>query len=578
MQFKSIFVWCLLLIPFVTMGAQTAETYETFSGSIKRTRVVCTQSANSLDLGEGVLGMSLSAGGGVWDEVDPNNLDSIIDGDRSNMFLPISRFPGEYTFLFTAKNNPCMPDDSTALARVIILDQILNSTEFLPLCENEAATINLPDYLSPYLADVDVDYYEYGFTTPIAGGQFDIPGDFEGELRFSFQINDTSYICDSVAYFTLTVQRVSDASDLPTAGATELCVNTMTNVVVDLNRVLGVSPLGTWAPVATGTEQGPANVGELVSLDDYVPSTLPAVLNYEFTPSSTCLTGYKPVVSITITDDLTTNLQQNVEIDLCKTFSPTGYVSLLELLDLTIPGDVGVWSMDLEASPVDVHDGVFDLYDARVGKYTYTYKVSNAVELCGLTDMSAQVTLNIFDISEVKDGQAQTCVGATGSTDLSAFIDGLPTTGVTWYDGMDTARTAALPSSTITLTDLAVGTHAYTYAYPAGPCGLATGHMYLTVTDVLTNFRDVEEKFCLTDLGADKINLERMLGVVGIPGTWEAPANVNAADWNDPIFNGKEAGTGVYEFKFVVDPSYDGCIEGGSEAVVRIIMTDDLTN
>ncbi len=575
-----------LSLLFLTVLGVKAQTYWT-----EGTKNICSNNAFPVDLGRDLIETEVSAGGGTWDEVDPTDHSIIIDADVSKLFVAMSRMPGEYHFVFTAKNNPCKPDGEKALVKVVIIENPVSSNEEILLCVGDAPTVELKDYLSPQLSALTMDFIDEGGNT-VAGGQFDIPADFEGDINFSYTIKESNYHCETDANLTLVIKRSADVSTLPTDETLTVCNDAMPEKV-DLNDILGYNLAGTWASDgATSGATAPAPVGSVVTLKGLVVNSLPATLVYKLTATGSCYSSYTPTVTIKITDALSVDFN-NATKDICKTSSPKGYVDLMEILGVQVPQSSGIWKVVNETSPVDVQDGVFELADARVGKYEYMYKVSDAVDLCGLSDQSATVTLNIFDSGEANDGDVQICPASSGDLNLGKYIVGLPTTGVNWFKGTGTSGTA-VTGGTVDMSGLDLGTHKYTYSYDAGPCGSTEGFLLVTVSDIVTNFTDKKIKICLTDSGSDAIDLDTRLGVAGVPGTWtfddsnsdnitDQTAAAISAQLNGSIFDGKATASaetatpneGTYVFKYTVDSGYSGCVSA-SEIFITIVMTEEL--
>ena len=583
----------LLLGLFVfSLSGLKAQTYDK-TGTLN----VCSNHASVIRLGEDVLGLALSGGGGYWDEVDPTDNTKVIAGGVSNIFKALERMPGTYHFVFTAENNPCF--DGKALAEVIIVHNPVSSGTTLLLCPDDAPKISLKAYLPAQLSDLAISFADEGGHV-VTDGKYDIPSDFEGDINFSYTITEAGYFCNKDANLTLIVKRSVDAGTLPVPEVLSVCEDAIP-AQVDLYAILGYRIAGTWSVVASSTSgiigAAPAPVGSIVTLGhidlNIVSPAGKASISYMLTPSSACYTTHTPRVSIDITKKFDSNSFKDVEKSICKTSSPKGYVDLMSVLNIQVPANSGVWTLDPgSTSPVDVADGVFELNDARTGIYTVNYKVSNAVGLCDLTAGSATITLNVFDSGEALDGEVQLCGAATGSLPLNKYVVGLPLRGVTWYAGLKAEGTAVVGGS-VDVSALETGIYAYTYSYESGLCGSTEGHLYVSVTDGLTNFIDKTIKYCVSDFGSDVIDLDQLLGVFGVSGTWsfdKAGSTSSHADVNSyynsttHVFDGRGAASndrpvnkGKYVFKYTVDSNYSGCIEAGETVSVTVIITEDLT-
>lgn len=312
---RAVLIFCLLFLSFAGAKAQTYV--------LEKEKTVCSNNASAIRLGEDVLGLGLSAGGGVWNEVDPLDNTTILEADISNVFMALNRMPGEYHFVFTSKNNPCLPDGDKALAKVIIVDNPVSSGHKLLLCASEAHTITLSDYLSPVLASTTGLTFAFSDPagSPITGGSYVVPTDFEGNLNFSYTITGADYICNKSANLTIIVERGVDTSTLPTSNTLSVCQTAIPGKV-DLNQILGVNMPGTWAvDPSTSGATAPAPAGNTVTLKGIIVSSLPATLTYKLTPSGSCYSSYTPTVSVVITDDLNTNFN-DVTHDVCKHQAP----------------------------------------------------------------------------------------------------------------------------------------------------------------------------------------------------------------------------------------------------------------
>lgn len=573
MNIRVIQVVCLLFLGLFSANAQVGPGK---SYSVTKDTTYCNKDAAVIRLGEDVLGIATSAGGGVWNELEVNGTDTtIVATNVSSLFIALNRMPGVYYFEFTAKNNPCMPDGDKALAKITIVENPLSSNVTLLLCD-EAITLNLINYLAPALSDLTIEFKDEAGTV-LTGGTYNVTADFEGDINFSYTIQDAGYVCNTAANLTVIVERNVDVSTLPTSDTLNLCQTAIPNQV-SLSEILDYYIPGAWANDAASTEgvtTAPTPVADVITLADLDITALPAKLVYTLTPSGTCYSGYNPTAVIVITDDLEVSFE-NVEYDACKTSSPVGYIDLMSLLDVDLPVRSGEWFMvsHPEGSAVDIQDGVFEFKDSRVGQYVCNFIISNAATMCGLTGDTAQVTLNIFDSSEALDGEVQLCAAATGTLTLSDYIVGLPATGVEWAVGVTSTGTPVVGGS-VDVSNLSVGVHAYTYSYAAGPCANAEGVLYVTVADEITNFSDKTIKYCLTDNGSDAIDLNQVLGVFGLAGTW---SNDDAAvNFADPIFDGRAEGVGTYKFTFTAGEDYCS-ITTGDTVTITVIITEDLAN
>lgn len=540
-------------------------------GSYAQTGVIVT---GSYDMCEGevlpvklddIVSLGLSAGGGSWHEVNPAD-NSVIEENVSNVFLGINRLPGTYKFIFVPKNNPCMEDEDRAEATINIMEIPKLVNHYITLCSGETINFDLATLISQSLKDEYAITYKDANGNALASSSISI--DTEGELFFTYELAaGTSGLCVNKAPIVLSVISDNMAAGLTFDEGLAFCVTAVPQSL-NLNEELGLTGKdGTWE--ATGG--APAVTGGVISLTNV------AVGNYVYTYKWTDCSGAEQTnpFTVSITDDLSSDFV-DAERDICKTINSNGFIVLLDVIGVGLPANSGVWTVetDVDGTAIDVADGIFEIEDSRVGQYVYRYTVSNAVDLCGIQGKSATVTLNVYDSGEVLDGEVQLCkanLTPGTSLDLTAFMPNMPAGG-TWYD-LD--GTTALAGSSIDAGSLNIGVYSYRYEFASGPCGNGDANLLVVVTDVLTNFKDKTKSYCLTDTGADQIELNTILGIGNIEGTWTNTDNAMNFDNTSNVFNGAAEGLGEYNFTFKA--TVDGCgVNAGDEVVITIIITDDL--
>lgn len=578
---------CLLCLVAHSVSAQIP------SGvfAIEKEKVVCDNYATPLRLDVDILELSLSSGGGTWYEVNPADHNDIISSDISNIFMAISRMPGEYHFVFVSKNNPCLADGEKALAKITITENVESLSTNVLLCPNDAPLLELKDFVAPAHRNLTLEFKDEQGNV-LTNGQYNVNSTFTGDINLEYNVTDVNFICANTGNLTLIVSREEPTSNLPLSGQVAYCKDAVANEV-NLNTLLNYTIDGTWSAVAVNGITGPQPTDNIVDLSAINISSYPVTYKYELTlSSSSCYSFASPTVEIVITDDLSSEFA-DVSYDVCKTTAPSGYLDLMQILGIGVPVNSGEWSPVDQTSPVDVMDGVFELADARSGVYTYNFKVSDAIELCAIQGQEANVTINVFDNSEALDGEVQVCAGtSSGSINLSEYIIGLPATGVNWYKGNDATGTV-IATGDYPYSDLNNGTQVFTYSFDSGVCGASEGRLYVTVGDIITNFIDKEIKYCLSDNGSDNIDLDQILGVAGVPGTWTLDTQNSTSDQTNTgnydstthTFDGRAAaavestaGEGTYVFTYTVDSNYNGCIPGGSTVTITVTITGDLTN
>lgn len=564
----------------------TALVLFTFVGNAQNvtgTKDICANYAYPIDLGEDVVGLALSAGGGTWYKVSSAtgfDTELVSANVVSNIFLAIDRQPGAYYFVFVPKNNPCLDDSDRAIATVNIREIPIPISHTIALCDGETMSFDLSSLVSPTLKDMYQNMlYKDKDGKTLSTSSVSIGANDSGEMIYTYHLGSNASTCSDSARIVLNVLRDGIAPGFQRDSIIAFCLNSVPDKL-NLIKEFELSVTGgSWS--ALGSAPVPNN-----GVIDLSKVSAPADFQYRYAYSGgNCASAGADTLTIKITD----NLQpwfKDVSRDICKATSPSGYIDLMGLLGVSVPNSAGIWTEEEATSPVDVGDGIFELADSRTGKYVYKFSVSNsATDLCGLAGESAMVTLNLFDNGEVLDGEVQLCSSSlSGSIALSEFIPNLPNGG-TWDGG-----TISVSNGEVLAADLKQGVNKFNYEFNGGPCGSGNALLYVTVTDEITSFTDKTIAYCLTDDGADAIDLDQVLGVFGISGSWSLDVAGSTSDqtgtgnWNanENVFNGRaaanaeSAGEGTYVFIYTANA--DGCnISSGDKVKVTIEITKDLS-
>lgn len=536
---------------------------------------VCDTNVRPISLGEDVMGISLTSTGGTWAEVKPEvPYTTVVKNNVSNIFVAIDRQPGKYAFVYTAKNNVCMTNGDKAIAIIEILETPKPIHINVALCEGETKDIILNDYISTTLKTK----YPTGIVfknntgTVLNGGVLPISATFEGIDTATYEVAALATdACSTNAIITLNVTRTKEAVNAQDLIAEKtFCISALPPNI-NLNNELGIAGNGDWqvdgTPTLSVTSKGVVNLSGTIAEGTY---------KYKFTANgnSSCIaTGTLATYTLNIVKDMTNLITATGNLNICKIRNPKRVVDLQSALNISIPIKAGEWTPDASNPPnsVDVKDGYFEVEDATPGTYTYKFNVSNAISMCGLENKEATVKIILENGGNLLDGEVQICSSnIPAELDLSTHVTGL-TGNVEWYqfDG-----TTPIPTGKINPSQLAVGTYKYVYKTGATDCK-SEGTLYVTIEDELTNFIDKTVAYCLTDDGADAINLKEILAVAGVPGTWTT--TVTGANYNAStnVFNGRAQGIGIYTFTFTADADA-GCGLAGKKATMTVKITDTL--
>ncbi|MFV0291540.1 MAG: hypothetical protein ACK5IJ_11700 [Mangrovibacterium sp.] len=530
---------------------------------IRGTHNMCEGTVFPLKLDD-VVGLGLSGGGGSWAEVSAADNSVVLDNQVSNVFLGVDRIPGTYEFVFTPKGNPCLGDDDRAIATIVIWSKPTPVSHMVILCAGTTLSFDLSTLLKQEVKDSYTIAYKDEAGTSLPSSTVDINA--EGEYKYTYHLSASDNPCVDQEEIVLNVVAIGVADVVDFTAGLQYCAATLPETV-NLNAKLGLTADdGVWV----APEGAPAITNGIVAL----AGAAHGIYDYTYEYKDCEGASKTKTFTIDIEEDLSTSFN-NVTKDYCKTISASGTIDLMDVLGVGFPNSVGVWSEVSASSTVDVADGIFELVDSRLGSYTYRFTVSEAVDLCGVGGLSADVTLNIFDNSEILDGEVQLCASnleSGSSLDLAEYMKNIPAGG-SWKKADGTVITG----STADVSSLALGVHLYNYTFNGGPCGDGEAQLIVVVTDMLTNFKDKTKSYCLTDEGADKIDLDQILGVGNVEGTWENTSHATNYNTTSHVFDGKSEGVGTYTFTFTA--TGEGCgVSIGDKVVITIKVTESLAS
>lgn len=538
---------------------------------------ICDTSVRPISLGEDVIGTSLIPTGGTWAEVKaipPYN--TVIKNNISNVFVAIDRQPGKYAFVYTAKNNVCMPNGDKAIAIIEILETPKPLHVNVALCEGDTKDINLTHYISSTLNAKYPTSIIFKDTngSELINGIFPISDTFEGVNTTTYEVELlTANACNTKALITINVTRTKEnINNKDLTGEKAFCISALPPSI-NLNNELGLAGNGTWE--VDGVNSLTVTPNGVVNLSNETLNS--GTYKYKFTANgeSGCIpAGTLASYTIEIVDDMTTLIAAEGSLNICKIRNPERKIELQSLLNISIPIKAGEWTPDAgnPSNSVDITDGYFEVADAPIGTYIYKFKLSNAINMCGLQNKEATVKLIIENGGNFLDGEVQICSSNVPTVlSLCKYVAGLESGTATWYEFDGKTK---IPTGIIDPSQLAVGTHKYTYKAGNADCK-SEGSLYITIEDELSNFTDKTISYCLTDLGANAISLEEILGVAGIMGTWNTDVTGANYDSVNYVFNGKAQGIGTYTFTFTADDT-TGCGLANKNATITIKITDTL--
>lgn len=565
---KLIAAFCMLLLT----TAAFAQTYKA-----DKTISLCDTEALPINLGTQVLGIDASATGGQWQQVNATDNSQIINPKAKNVLKAIDLTPGTYVFVYTANDsNPCAEEGDKFRATVNILETPKPVNINVPLCEGDTRDVDLKTLISATFKDKYSNIaYKKADGTDIVNGVLAISANDEGTIEATYEIigvTNSEYPCTLSSTISVNITRDADFTNKDFSGKKALCVTKMPEKI-NLNAELGIGATVNWTTAAGA----PAVTSGVVDLSGSV-ATGTYVYNFTISaPGTSCgLDGKTGAYTLTITDDLTDELNATKQKAICKLNTPNANIDMFQTLGINIPVQSGVWEPADQATPdTYIKNGFFDASKAPAGTYKYQLRVSNAADLCGIAGKTSGIlTFIIENGGNLLDGTVQLCsVNLPSDLNLSKYIAGISASTTTWKD----AAGAVVSSGVLDASRLKKGTYEYIYETGSSECK-STGSLYISVVDKLSNFTDRSVKYCLTDTGSDAISLDGLLAVAGITGSWSGAGTGNT-NYNTTthMFNGRAAGTGTYTFTFTADNA-SGCGLANQTATITVIITDNLTN
>ncbi len=261
--------------------------------------------------------------------------------------------------------------------------------------------------------------------------------------------------CQSAASM-LTITIV-DGADPGTDNTITICTDT--NTSIDLIGSLGGTPEigGLWSDDnSSGVDLiDPSNVD--------VSSLMADFYNFTYTIAAT---GGCPEVSATVTIDLGTIVNAGTanSINICS--DAVTNVDFLASLNGN-PQPNGTW-VDEDASGLDLSDPTdVDLSNLMEGSYDFTYEV---IAQGSCQDRNAILTINFEELPNVgTNGSASICEGGNTVLDLTAALNGQPSTGGTWMD-FDAAGIDLSDPTSVDFAGVGSGDYIFTYTLEGTIC------------------------------------------------------------------------------------------------------------
>lgn len=597
---------------------------------------MCSSNAVIIDMALEAFGVSVSSEG-EWYELipgeyikakdaslnplHPNASDMVSTAPVSNIFNVTGRGYGVYEFLYKNKTpNFCgMVENDQAIFRIYIVPELTGFSVNTQICEGVSQQVDLT-------ANIPVEVKNFAnkmgwtFDFLYAGNPVTMPLTVStpGLKQYTYTINDNAgnfagkydaltaatniYKCSDYATVSHSVSLSTDAVITPpdkkelSYCLANLKLQYPTTYELDLNGILNfTAPNGKWGTTAAGSVASVSLLGVATIQTGTIPVNTTVTFEYEFDNCDG--TKGKAYVELTFGDDTTLNtIIDNQNRTVCRNFA-AGEVSLLNLLGLSVPSTAGTW---INPDNTINHNGQINLAQLNTGRaYAYQYNVSTAAanDLCNITNYTANLVLTVDDVDAINSGQAQICKSiydaGTSTINLGTFVLGLPSSNVTWSAFNPSSGNFDTPIADPTQypvndTSLVVGINMFKFEY-SSVCGHAEGKLYLTVTDRITNYRDKELKYCVTDVGAYAVNLEGILSVAGLQGTWivdSSSDNVDAANFDGKVFNGSQQyldngltapSVGTFIFRYQPVSGGEPCI-GDEEVTLTIIITPDIVS
>ena len=585
----------LLMMSFLFLGAFSSLKAQVANGD-EFTKTVCDIKANKVvDLGKDVAGAELNEDGGVWhfveNTVTGSNLasytgesDSRYIEPASNIFSLVGESLGEYTFVYTATNNACLPAaGSKVVVKLTIAETAKPISRKISLCASDAYTLKLSDIISPTLTGVTFDVTNAVNlpTASLSGTNSDemvITPTFKGVFSLDYKTSNAP--CD--AYATITVDVVREGIDKFKFDNDSItyCNSTMPDAI-NLTYLAGTSATdGEWSTTASS-----ATVATVATNGDVTFSALTVgryVFDYTYKDCE-AISQTKNFI-IVLTDDLSGPSIVKGTDDVCKSVNPIRIYNLMsDGFGINVPNNAGTWTsidpLPHGASRPEVGNGQFSIAKAKVGTYKFEYKFSNANDptaLCNAVNLGTkELTLTVGDGSggSALDGRVQLCYddvkdNSTTNFDLNDFIvTGAGVSNLAWTDPAG----VALTGSTVTygdLSSLGAGVHKFEFTYESAGCDAAdidAGYLYVDITSEL-DMGDVTIRYCRPDMPSE-LNLNQLIGV-NVPGAWSKETSSGGTLTANKFVEGAASGSKTYVLTFTPSSS---C---GVTAVVTLMVAD----
>ncbi|MFV0483203.1 MAG: hypothetical protein ACK5MG_03795 [Bacteroidales bacterium] len=637
----------ILGLIFVALSATTA--FSQASYVVDKTVYACEDQHEPINLVKST-GMQLTPNAGYWVRIVPGShldnsipMNATIIAERISPIFGIEgRAYGTYEFIYVATAVQMCGINRDDFIRVVLeiepsaktltrfacggevvdLSAILQSQNFDQTSIDNAEWAVLNSNNEPLVpADDNLDLSNKTYNTAGREGQ---------SITFSYVLDRTEVGCNS-GFMVLevgdkyihqlladTVQKLTCIGDVATPSN------------INLNAMLGISQDiygGAWSVVSSSSASLSAgnisiDASGSISVDASSGESFPQVgefvFKYSYKAEFCSGSGIDTfsILKLTVKDDLSTDFV-GTDTTYCENYGTVDLFSLLN--NISLPSSSGTWDVLYNGNlipnslkPFDVENGVFSTLMADVGVYTFKYYVSqSAQDLCGLTGLNAEFTINISEAVEIVDAARQMCAGSTERINLyNVFNEHInPQNWDVFYNGSQISKADALAYSPSANSLQANQSHLFNYKYSGSEnvCGVDSANFYLTLRSEGLELNNQKRYFC-SYIGADEINISDILGVVGIDGSWEVQSevlsNVFTVDNQGNIishsnttiventglfFKGKEqyeddlvssgvAGDRTYEFTFTPSNN-NACIDSDKlqPVTVTIIIGEDIT-
>lgn len=606
---KKIYFIFAVLFSLLSMGVANAQ--EDLSTKIHKYKVCINDANGVVSLGKDIVGKELTVAGGTWHMVDNSITNDYVHNtyvgtgdvlyiynsaifDETNIFSMVGKPVDTFTFVYTAINNQCLPAGEKVAVQVIIQPTAIDGTNSFYLCPGEVKTLNLRDYLptgTPENAVIITNSLE-GMAGAIAGASpnetLDITGIYEGTFSFKYTHNpaDTN-VCQDTGRIQIFVSRDVDLFTFAQDSQYYCIVNHPG--IINLNDVAG-------ATVNGGVWSVPAPHA-LIDGIKFDLNTITAPEDITFTYTYTDCDGVeqnKPLW-VSVTDTLT-DLFVDQSKDVCKTLDPTQLYDLMaDGMGVTTGVHTGTWRVD--SVPVgqvdpDVTSGQFDISQAGVGYYEFSYYPSNAAtNNCELGDELKRLNITVGDVSggAVNDGKVVLCVDeVVGDTPSNKYIVlshkafGIDKVNVIAWTG---PSLVSFSNDTVYYSDLAaagIGTHKFEFEYTSPGCAdtlTGTGAVYVEVTSDLGVEDNYEISYCRPEM--PEMNYLFSMVDFQVEGTWTlastSPNTVTVVDGTttDAYFVETAPATGDKTYVFTFTPANVGECNIPAEVTLTVHISDD---